>query len=215
MTAFITVHNIPFSISSHLSKLVLQMCPDSVIAKGIAYTICAKLKVNNFSILVDGASDSVGRKHLYVVRTVDSDFKEGGIELQDNLLGMAGDGANVIVGANNSLYSRLKEVVHQLFIMKCICHSFHLCASKASQKLPSFIEQLTCDIYSYVSCSLKRISTLREFQEFVGTEPHKILHPAQTRWLSFFPVVKRVIKQYQALILFFHNGSLSEGIPAA
>ncbi|KAJ8868247.1 hypothetical protein PR048_029763 [Dryococelus australis] len=75
MTAFITVHNIPFSISSHLSKLVDQKCPDSVIAKDILCShLCAKLKINNFSILVHEAS--VGRKHLCVVfRTVDSDSK--------------------------------------------------------------------------------------------------------------------------------------------
>ncbi|KAJ8882354.1 hypothetical protein PR048_014156 [Dryococelus australis] len=131
MTAFITVHNIPFSIYSHLSNIVLQMCPDSVIAKDIACShLCAKLKVNNFSILVDEASDNVGRKQLCVVRTVNTDFKvhedffsltelgsatadvlfddEGGIELKDNLLGMAGDGANLIMGANNPLSCRLE-----------------------------------------------------------------------------------------------------------
>ncbi|KAJ8876555.1 hypothetical protein PR048_021000 [Dryococelus australis] len=141
--------------------------------------------------------------------TADVLFDECGIELQDNLLGTAADGANVIMVANNSLSSRLKEMVHGLFIVKCICHSFHLCASKARQKLHSFVEQLTHNIYSYFSYSPKRISTLGEVQECVGTEPHK------TRWLSFLPVVKRMLEQYQALILFFQDGSLSEGIPAA
>ncbi|KAJ8878727.1 hypothetical protein PR048_019313 [Dryococelus australis] len=200
MTAFITVHNIPF--------------------------------INNFSILVDEAS--AGIEHLcVVVRTVGRDFKvledffsltelvsatadvlfdvvqksfqEGGIELQDNLLGMAGDGVNVIMGANNSLSSCLKEVVHGLFIMKYICHSFHVCASKASQKLPNFIEQLT----------LTSVAVLKEYQHYMNSKIHKILHPAQTRWLSFPPVVKRMLKQYQSLILFYQDGSLSEGFPAA
>ncbi|KAJ8891374.1 hypothetical protein PR048_010890 [Dryococelus australis] len=116
--------------------------------------------------------------------SVQKSFQEGGIELHGNLLGMAGDGANVIMGANNSLSSHLKEV------------------------LPSSIQQLTRD-------TVTSVAVLREFQEFVGTEPHKILHPAQTRWLSFLPVVKRLLEQFYAHILFFQDGSLPEGIPAA
>ncbi|KAJ8887753.1 hypothetical protein PR048_013971 [Dryococelus australis] len=58
MTAFIIEHNFPFSISSHLSKLVLQMCPDSsykmysscqnVVGRKSYEDLSAKLKVNNF-----------------------------------------------------------------------------------------------------------------------------------------------------------------------
>ncbi|XP_063236058.1 general transcription factor II-I repeat domain-containing protein 2A-like [Bacillus rossius redtenbacheri] len=216
----------------------------NVIGRKSFEDLCEKLKVNKFSILVDEASDSVGIKQFcIVVRTVDDNFKvhekffsltdlgsatsevlfdmviqsfqEAGIELKDNLVGMAGDGANVIMGGNNSLSSRPKEMIHGIFIMKCICHSFHLCASKACQKLPDFVEQLTRDIYNYFHCSSKRFAALREFQEFVGTEPHKLLHPAQTRWLSLLPVVKRILEQYQALILFFQDVALSEQIPAA
>jgi hypothetical protein len=41
-----------------------------------------------------------------------------------------------------------------------------------------------------VAGSPKRIETLKEFQLFTHTKIHKILHPAQTRWLSLESVVK-------------------------
>jgi hypothetical protein len=77
--------------------------------------------------------------------------------------------------------------------MKCICHSFHLCASYACQKLPRYIEDLTRDIYNYFGSSPKRISEFENFQNFCNIKIHKILHPSQTRWLSVLSVVSRIL----------------------
>jgi len=38
---------------------------------------------------------------------------------------------------------------------------------------------------------------------------HKILHPAQTRWLSVESVVVRIFEQYEVLKLFFIDASVS------
>lgn len=69
-------------------------------------------------------------------------------------------------------------------------------------------------MYNYFSNSPKRIDQYKEFQEFANVSPHKILHPSQTRWLSLESVVKRLISQYAALILFFTDQSY-EGIMQA
>ncbi|CAH1995848.1 unnamed protein product [Acanthoscelides obtectus] len=84
-----------------------------------------------------------------------------------------------MMGANNSLASRLKEKCPNLFLMKCICHSFHLCASYACEKLPNDVEQLAKDVYNFFSNSSKRIDQYKEFQEFANVFPYKILHPSQ------------------------------------
>ncbi|CAH1997278.1 unnamed protein product [Acanthoscelides obtectus] len=63
-----------------------------------------------------------------------------------------------MLGANNSLASRLKEKCPNVFLMKCICHSFHLCASYACEKLPNDVQQLARDVYNLFSNSPK-IST--------------------------------------------------------
>lgn len=52
----------------------------------------------------------------------------------DNLIGFAADGASNIMGAHNSLTSRLREAAPGVTVFKCICHSIHLCASQAGSK---------------------------------------------------------------------------------
>lgn len=54
-----------------------------------------------------------------------------------------------------------------------------------------------------MSNSPKRVEELKEFQEFLHVAPAKILHPAQTRWLSVESVVNRLLTQYNALKLYF------------
>lgn len=94
-------------------------------------------------------------------------------------------------------------MVPNIFVLKCICHSFALCASNACCKLPHFIETVTRDIHNYFANSPKRISEFKAFQDFCNVKAHKILHPAQTRWLSLLSVVERILEQYNALVLFF------------
>ncbi|KAJ8949453.1 hypothetical protein NQ318_007554 [Aromia moschata] len=115
---------------------------------------------------------------------IDDFLKKHIIPYETNLIGFAADGANNMMGAHNSLASRLREKCPNLFMMKCVCHSFHLCASYACEKLPSEVEQLARDVYNFFSNSPKRLDNYEEFQEFANVLPHKILHPSQTKWLS-------------------------------
>ena len=68
--------------------------------------------------------------------------------------------------------------------MKCLCHSAHLCASHACEKLPRAVEDFVRDIYSHFCHSAKRLAEYERFQHFTNTEPHKLLKCSQTRWLS-------------------------------
>ena len=97
--------------------------------------------------------------------------------------------------------------------MKCLCHSAHLCASHACEKLPRIVEDVVRDTYSYFSHSVKRLAEFAKFQHF--TEPHKILKPAQTRWLSLQMCVKRILEQWDALKLFFVQQAATERLVAA
>lgn len=60
----------------------------------------------------------------------------------DNLIGFAGDGASNIMGPLNSVTSRLRNVAPGITILKCICHSVHLCTSQAAKTLPRACEDL-------------------------------------------------------------------------
>ncbi|KAJ8971031.1 hypothetical protein NQ317_013964 [Molorchus minor] len=69
-------------------------------------------------------------------------------------------------------------------VMKCICYSLHLCASEACKTFPKHCEDLARNIYSFFNYNSKRQAAFREFQDFFEVDPHKLLTPAQTRWLS-------------------------------
>lgn len=142
-------------------------------------------------------------------------FTTYNIPYKSNLIGFASDGANVMMGAHHSLMVLLKNDVPSLYVMKCICHSFHLCASYACHKLPRFVEDVTRDIYNYFGSSPKKQIELQDFQKFCNVKIHKILHPSQTRWLSVHMVVSRILEQYNVLKLFFTDAVANRDILAA
>ena len=51
--------------------------------------------------------------------------------------------------------------------------------------------------------SSKRQDVYQQFQNFFSLEPHKILSPGQTRWLSLEACVSRILEQFLALQHYF------------
>ena len=92
-------------------------------------------------------------------------FEGDGISL-NNIIGFAADTTNVMFGEHNSVASRLKEKIPDIFLTRCICHSAHLCASHACEKLPRTAEELLRDVYNYFCHSSKRQAEFRAFQSF-------------------------------------------------
>ncbi|KAK9872731.1 hypothetical protein WA026_019512 [Henosepilachna vigintioctopunctata] len=76
------------------------------------------------------------------------------------MIGFAADGANTMFGSNHSLSTLFANEIPHLFMMKCICHSFHLCASYACKTLPRGVEDFARDVYNYIQNSPKRLEQL-------------------------------------------------------
>ena len=129
-------------------------------------------------------------------------LEEDGI-LWEQIVGYASDGENLMQGQNNSFLTRMKEMVPDLFVLECFCHSFHLVAEHACAVLSKSSEQFIHDIYNCFKNSPNRQKSYEDFQAFLQCEPHKILKPCQTRWLSVAQCVNRIIEQWNALELFF------------
>ena len=191
----------------------MKCLTENAIAKLFHSQHVSQLHRTKFSVLIDEATDIATKKQLCVVvryycnqamkvksafyilndashATAESLFgvltaalEAAGIAAE-NIIGFSADGANVMHGEHNSVASRLKEQIPGIFVLKCMCHSAHLCASHACETLPRSIEDISRDIYAYFSHSAKRISQFEQFQHFAEVEPHKLLWPCQTRWLS-------------------------------
>ena len=109
-----------------------------------------------------------------------------------------------MLGRHNSVKTRLLAKQPHLFVIHCICHVAALCASHACKSaIPNEVEQLLRDVYNFFHQSSKRLSQLASFQHFVDVEPHCLLHPSQTRWLSLHQCVARMVEQWPALHSFF------------
>ncbi|CAG4962241.1 unnamed protein product [Parnassius apollo] len=136
-------------------------------------------------------------------------FRDKNIPLE-NTIGFGSDGCNMMMGCHNSVSSRFRQLCPGITVIKCLCHSLHLCASDAFKELPHDAEKLTRMIYNYFKNSSKRQAELKEFQVFTDTNIHKLLRPAQTRWLSLSSVVNRIMEQWDALRLYFDDKWLED-----
>ena len=186
---------------------------------------------NKFSICIDESTDLSTTKILSIVARVCIDFEaqdflfalvkvtaadantiyaaivqklnNSTINYKLNLIGFAADGAANMTGKNHSVATLLKIDCPNMIVLKCICHSFALCASYACLMLPSRIETFVRDIYNYVSNSPKRISEFEQIMILLDDKPKKLLHPVQTRWLSLEKVVCRILDLYEPLKIYF------------
>ncbi len=215
-----------------------------VLADDFRETLLNTLRKTLFSIIIDETTDVSSKKLLALVvryfcnkenrvksqflkllQVTDSDattlvaclvsyFSNQDIPLT-NIVGYASDTTNVMFGQNHSVVTLLKEKIPYLYTMKCLCHSAHLCASHACEKLPRSIEDLVRDVYSHFSHSAKRLAEYEKFQSFTNTEPHKLLKPSQTRWLSLEQCVVRVVEQWPALEAYFQEASETHRLVSA
>lgn len=207
--------------------------------------VISDLQCKHFSLIIDEATDISCEKVLcLVVRYLSDDFvvndnfltlltvkdataqslyknivdffETNNIPYKDKMIGFASDGANNMMGKNNSVAALLSKDVDGLFLMKCICHSFHLCASYACEKLPDFVEDFARSVFNYFHSSPKRSYEFKEIQEYLELKPYKLLQPSQTRWLSLLNVVTRLLKNFAALKVYFAKAALYDSIqPAA
>lgn len=95
---------------------------------------------------------------LNLFDAVITQFECDGVPMS-NLLGFGSDGASVMLGCNNSVTTKLKEVQPSLYNIHCLCHVSHLCASYAMKSLPSLLEELAQDVYAHFHLSAKRLAT--------------------------------------------------------
>lgn len=130
-------------------------------------------------------------------------LKSDGLKLE-NLIGLGIDGENTMAGSKNSVSSKLKDLVPNLVVIKCLCHSLHLCAEKACDILPKNLDYLVKSSHSWFSNSAKRNKEYAEmFKVMNERAPKKIAKLSGTRWLARLNAIETILDQWETLRLHF------------
>ena len=64
-----------------------------------------------------------------------------------NVVGFASDNCNVMIGARNSVLSRVKEKQPKVFNIGCICHLANLCVAAGIKAVSMSVGDFFVDIY--------------------------------------------------------------------
>lgn len=132
-----------------------------------------------------------------------------------NIIGLASDGASVMLGANNFFASRLISEVPKVTVIRCICHTSAIIAIKACVNLPRAPEELLCQISTDLSNSSKRCAQLEKIQEYFNKEKKKILQVSSTTWLSLHQCINRILENWDVLISFFRVAQVDDKLKSA
>ena len=95
-------------------------------------------------------------------------------------IAFSSDNASVMMGKNNSIYTRIAESSPDVYPVGCACHLAHLCAKKAANQLSEDVEQLVIDLYYHFDKSSKQKDIFKGYQEFCDVETRKILKHSST-----------------------------------
>lgn len=125
-------------------------------------------------------------------------------------IAFSSDNTSVMLGRNNSIYTRIAESNQDVYPVGCACHLAHLCAKKAANQLSVDVEELVIDLYYHFDKSSKRKEILKGYQEFCNVETRKILKHSSTRWLSLMKCLDRILRQYDALKSYFLSSASEE-----
>jgi hypothetical protein len=217
------------SIKLHRTKCSLLI--KKVIAPSLLENLLNDLKDSPYSLIVDESTDVATVKYLCICVRYFSRKEQkivvyflGLIEIEQatakclytkltdflinlklkltNMIELGTDGANNLCGRHNSLYSRLKQDNPKIQLIRCICHSLDNASSKAAGTLPSNLDFLCREIYTWFNhSSVRRIEYKRLYDLLNNGEKsfHNFVQLCSTRWLCRYNVINVLLEHYEEL----------------
>lgn len=151
-------------------------------------------------------------QHLF--NSLSSFLEKVGLKLS-NMIAIGTDGARNLCGKNKSLFTLLKKENPQIILIKCTCHSLHLCCSKASNSIPKNADFLIKEVYNYFSHSPLRTLLYKRAFDLINTGVdsnnfRKLIQISGTRWLSCGAAIRRILEQWVELKYHFSLISTAE-----
>lgn len=122
----------------------------------------------------------------------------------DQVTSFCADNANVNFGKHQSVMVELKKINKFIVPIGCNCHILSNALKKGVSQIQKFeIDVIVIKIFNEFSSSTKCTTELKEIFEWVGCEWSEMLRHIPTRWLSLYPAVERLIKNYEPLKAYF------------
>ncbi|KAK3921139.1 LOW QUALITY PROTEIN: Zinc finger protein 862, partial [Frankliniella fusca] len=117
------------------------------------------------------------------------------------VIGLGTDGASNLCGKHNSVYSRFRDEIPDVVLVRCVCHSLHGAASKAAAQLPADLEFLVRETRNWFAKSpLKRLQYKDLFAAINdGAMPQALVQLVRTRWLAWGKAVGVILSQWLEL----------------
>lgn len=106
-------------------------------------------------------------------------------------------------GGSNNVFSKLKQRIPHLIGIGCTAHITHNALKTACDTIPFDVEHIIVKIYSHFYIYTVRTEALKAFCDEADVEYLKLLGYAKTRFLALGPAIKRVLKLFDALKLYF------------
>uniref|UniRef100_H3ALZ6 DUF4371 domain-containing protein n=1 Tax=Latimeria chalumnae TaxID=7897 RepID=H3ALZ6_LATCH len=120
--------------------------------------------------------------------------KKFGLQIE-NISAYSADNTNVNFGRKYSVYELLRNQNESILKANCLAHVVHNACRKASNRLPTDIENLALKAYSHFYQSAK----LESFCNFVEVEFRDLLRHVPTRRLSLLPAIQRLLEEWPAI----------------
>lgn len=157
-------------------------------------------------IRVLDVSSQPGEKSEIIAKLIWSVVQEYGLDIK--VVAFCGDNAKVNFGGitrggSNNVLSRLKERFPHLIGIGCTAHIAHNSLKHACDAIPFDVEYIVVKIYSHFYIYTVRVEALKAFCDEADVEYLKLLGYAKTRFLALGPAIKRILKLFDALKLYF------------
>ncbi|XP_040071298.1 uncharacterized protein LOC120843889 [Ixodes scapularis] len=127
-------------------------------------------------------------------------------------VGIGTDGASVMCGQCNSLYTRMRELNSNLVLVRCVCRSLHLACNEAVDVLPTQIDYLVRETFNWSSHSPKSQEFYKSIYSAIncGFLPRTLVGVCATRWLSIAGALRAILDQWTELKTHFDVAKTTE-----
>lgn len=185
-------------------SLVIDESTDVATVKQLCVVVCYfSVSLNKIVSTFLGLVDMQGETAEAIATTLTQFLDSIGLDFK-KCVGIRTDGCSH--GWTEKLkFTHLLKKNEKLQLLKCVCHSIKLCASKAVETLPRNLKFLIPHSHNWFSHSALRCREYGKIDQLInpGETPLMLVQLSGTRWLSIYDCCVHVLKQWDELKLHF------------